>query len=290
MINNPQKVKDLIKNIAKGESGKAQLLQRRYAMERFLERVAESDYRQTLVLKGGMLVASMLDVCGRMTRDTDVTMQNKTLTIDSAVRMVEEIIAIPLDDGMSFGVENVCTIMEDSEYGGVRLEMRACMGKTDIPIRLDISTGDALTPSAIEYSYKLMLEDRSIKILAYNVETAIAEKIETMLYRKTLNTRMRDFFDIWALTNTEAYIDYKTLALAIGATSNNRNHEMRLGLYKETIDELSKNESMIKLWKDYRIKNDFASNLSWDEALLAVEKLCEEACKFYKSESIDKVS
>lgn len=119
MIDNPRRVKDLIRNLAKGDSGKAQLLQRRYAMERYLERVAESEYKRNLVLKGGMLVTSMLDVGQRMTRDTDVTMLDEVLDVESAVAMARSIASIPLEDGMAFDIEDACEIMEDSEYGGV---------------------------------------------------------------------------------------------------------------------------------------------------------------------------
>ena len=228
MIDNPRRVKDLIKNLAKGDSGRAQLLQRRYAMERFLERITESIYRENLVLKGGMLVTSMLGVGERMTRDTDVTMQDKRLDVESAVSMAREIAAIPLEDGMSFSVGDAYEIMEDSEYGGVRIEMKAHLGKTEIPMKVDISTGDALTPSAVSYAYRLLLEDRTIDILAYNVETVLAEKIETMLARSTLNTRMRDFYDMWVLTNTGSGIDHEILADAVAATIDNRDNGVSL--------------------------------------------------------------
>ena len=277
MIDNPTRVKDLIKNLAKGDSGKAQLLQRRYAMERFLERMAESNYKQNLVLKGGMLVTSMLDIGQRMTRDTDVTMLNKTLSVESAAEMARDIASIPLGDGMMFDVEDAYEIMEDSEYGGVRIEMRAHLGKTEIPIKLDISTGDALTPSAISYTYRLMLEDRDIDILAYNVETELAEKIATMLVRSTLNTRMRDFYDMWALLNMGAKIDNVTLAEAIAATARTRGHEASLADSGSVIDALSASEAMTEHWERYRDRNDFAADLSWGEALDAVRALCDKA-------------
>lgn len=279
MIDNPTKVKALIKNLAKGDSGKAQLLQRRYAMERFLERVAESGYKHNLVLKGGMLVTSMLDVGQRMTRDTDVTMLNKALSVESAVEMAREIASIPLGDGMMFDVGDAYEIMEDSEYGGVRIEMWAHLGKTEVPMKLDISTGDALTPSAISYSYRLMLEHRDIDILAYNVETVLAEKIETMLVRSTLNTRMRDFYDIWALLNMGTKIDDATLAEAIAATARTRGHEASLEDSGPVIDALVASEEMAAHWARYRDRNDFAFGLSWGEALGAARALCDIATR-----------
>lgn len=277
MIDNPRRVKDLIKNLAKGDSGRAQLLQRRYAMERFLERIAESGYRQNLVLKGGMLVTSMLGIGERMTRDTDVTMQGKQLDVESAVSMVGEIAAIPLEDGMSFSIGDAYEIMEDSEYGGVRIEMKARLGKTEIPMKVDISTGDALTPSAVSYAYRLLLEDRSIDILAYNVETVLAEKIETMLARSTLNTRMRDFYDMWVLTNAGSEIDRDTLADAVAATIGNRGNGVSLDAFEDTLDALAASEAMRANWERYRDRNDFASGLQWDDALSAARALCEMA-------------
>lgn len=279
MIDNPTKVKALIKNLAQGDSGKAQLLQRRYAMERFLERMAESDYKQNLVLKGGMLVTSMLDVGQRMTRDTDVTMLNRALSVESAAAMTKDIASIPLGDGMTFEVEDAYEIMEDSEYGGVRIEMRAHLGKTEIPMKLDISTGDALTPSAISYTYRLMLEERDIDILAYNVETVLAEKIETMLVRSTLNTRMRDFYDMWTLLNMGAEIDEAVLAEAIAATARTRGHEVSFANSGAVIDALAASEKMAAHWDRYRDRNDFAVGIKWDEALGAARTLCNMATR-----------
>lgn len=279
MIDNPRKVKDLIKNLAMGDSGKAQLLQRRYAMERFLERIAESDYRENLVLKGGMLVTSMLGIGERMTRDTDVTMQNKQLDIESAVAMTREIAAIHLEDGTSFSIEDAYEIMDDSEYGGVRIEMKAHLGKTEIPMKVDISTGDALTPSAVNYAYRLLLEDRTIDILAYNVETVLAEKIETMLARSTLNTRMRDFYDMWVLMNSGSDVDSKILAEAVAATIENRGNGVRLDAHKDVLEALAANDTMRANWERYRNRNGFASDLQWGDVLSAARSICEMANK-----------
>lgn len=279
MIDNPTKVKDLIKNLANGDSGKSQLLQRRYAMERFLERMSESKYKDNLVLKGGMLVTSMLGLGQRMTRDTDMTILNMTLDAESALKMAKDIAVISLEDGMSFDVGNACEIMEDSEYGGIRIEIRAHLGRMDIPMKLDISTGDALTPSAINYSYRLMLENRNIDILAYNVETMLAEKIETMLVRSTLNTRMRDFYDIWALSNSEVDIDFETLAEAIRATAKTRGHNVTLANYEPIIDALADSKNMGAHWALYQARYDFAAEVSWEDALDAIRVLCRKAKK-----------
>jgi predicted nucleotidyltransferase component of viral defense system len=223
-----------------------------------------------------MLVTSMLDIGERMTRDTDVTMLNKTLDVDSALSMVKNIANIELDDGMTFEITEAYEIMEDSEYGGVRVEMKAHFGRSTIPMKLAISTGDALTPSAINYDYKLMLEDRSISILAYNTETVLAEKIETMLVRSTFNTRMRDFYDVWAISNMGSVIDYYLLGEAIIATIKTRGHDVNLADCVKITDILAESENMHANWENYRLKNDFASDLSWNEMLNSLRSVCEK--------------
>ena len=270
MIDNPRKVKDLIKNLAKGDSGKAQLLQRRYAMERFLERVAESDYKHNLVLKGGMLVTSMFGIGERTTRDADVTMLGRTLDLENAVAMAKEIASIPLGDGMSFAIEDAYKIMEDSEYGGVCILMRAYLDKTEIPMKLDISTGDALTPSPVKYTYPLLLEDRTIEILAYNIETVLAEKIDTILTRAAFNSRMRDFYDVWVLTNVGMDINYRLLGEAISSTMKNRGHDVNLSTAEGIIEALAASREMQSHWEKYQPRNDFASEVRWKDALSAL--------------------
>ena len=238
-----------------------------------------SDYRRNLILKGGMLIASMVDVGQRLTRDTDVTLQGMTLDVESAITIARQIAAIPLDDATTFEIEGAHAIMEDTEYGGVRIEMRAHLDKSEIPMKLDISTGDALTPSAVNYTYHLMLEDRDIDILAYNVETVLAEKIETMLFRSTLNTRMRDFYDMWAIATMDLDIDYSILAQAIAATAETRGHDVRIEDNARVVSALELSDIMADLWARYQSRNDFVAELSWAEVLDAVRSLCDKARK-----------
>lgn len=167
--------------------------------------------------------------------------------------------------------------MEDSEYGGVRIEMEARFGRSRIPMKLDISTGDALTPSAVSYDYRLMLEDREIEVLAYNIETVLAEKIETTISRSTFNTRMRDFYDMWALSNLEYDIDYDVLAEAMAATADQRGHSIDSGKAASVLATLEDSSDMDAFWQNYTAKNDFASGLSWSEVMQAAKTLCDHS-------------
>lgn len=199
MIKTSRQLKDKVRNMARGDSAKAQLLIRNYGMERFLERVSLSEHRDNFILKGGMLVSAMVGLENRATMDIDTSIRNMPLDTIAAKAMVEEIIAVPVDDNIRFEINDFGTIMDDAEYSGVRISLNAFLDATRIPLKIDISTGDAITPAAVNYQYKLMFEERYITLWAYNLETVLAEKIETVLSRSVLNTRLRDFYDLYVL-------------------------------------------------------------------------------------------
>ena len=187
----PEQVKGRIKNVAKENKADARTLMRIYMMERFLERVASSQYKDNFIIKGGMLVTAMVGVALRSTMDIDTSIKNQNLSAEDARRIVDEIKDIDLDDGVTFVVKEVSNIMDEMEYPGIRFTMNAMMGKLVTPMKIDISTGDVITPRAIEFNYKLLLDDRSINLWSYNLETILAEKLQTVLARGLLNTRMR---------------------------------------------------------------------------------------------------
>lgn len=195
----PEQVKGRIKNVAKENNADARTLMRIYMMERFLERIASSQYCDKFIIKGGMLVTAMVGVALRSTMDIDTSIRNQNLSADDARRIVDEIKSINLGDGVSFEIKEVSNIMDEMEYPGIRITMNAMMEKLVIPMKIDISTGDVITPRAIEYPYKLLLDSRSIHLWSYNLETILAEKLQTVLTRGLFNTRMRDFYDIRTL-------------------------------------------------------------------------------------------
>lgn len=221
MIKTSRQLKDKVRNMARGDSAKAQLLIRNYGMERFLERVSLSEHRDNFILKGGMLVSAMVGLENRATMDIDTSIRNMPLDTIAAKAMVEEIIAVPVDDNIRFEINDFGTIMDDAEYSGVRISLNAFLDATRIPLKIDISTGDAITPAAVIYQYKLMFEERYITLWAYNLETVLAEKIETVLSRSVLNTRLRDFYDLYVLQDTGLEIDKATLAAGLTATARN---------------------------------------------------------------------
>ena len=194
MIHTAKQLKDKVKNMSGGNSEVAQALIRTYFMERFLERVSVSEYRNNFILKGGMLVASIVGVDMRATMDIDTTVKALPLNEKDARAIIERIGELQLEDGVKFKITLVKEIMEEFNYPGIRMMIEANLERMRQPFKIDISTDDAITPGAVEYKYKLMFEDRSISVLSYNLETLLAEKMQTILARGLANTRMRDFF------------------------------------------------------------------------------------------------
>lgn len=275
MIKGERRVKDLVKNVAKGDSGKAQRLQRHYAMERFLERMGRSSYRDKMILKGGMLVSSIVGLDARSTMDIDATCKGFTLDLESATCMVEEIARVPLDDDMTFDVGAAQEIMEDSEYGGVRIPLVAHLGKSRIPLKIDISTGDAITPSEIDYEFGLMFEERTISILTYSVETLLAEKLETVLSRSVNNTRPRDFYDIFVLTELGYPQDRALFSQAFANTCSKRGAMIDADAARGTFELIRGSGPMEDRWLRFGRDFDYASGIGWPDVLDAAAVLFE---------------
>ena len=198
MIRTSRQLKALVRNLSKGDSTKAQIIIRNYIMERFFERLSISPYRDNLILKGGALIAAMVGLNNRSTLDIDATIKNLPLSEESVVQIVEDITGIQIGDGVAFEIKIVSRIMDEAEYPGIRVALNTTLETMSTPLKIDFSTGDAITPGEVSYSYKLLFENRTISILAYNPETVLAEKLETIITRGTANTRMRDFYD-WTI-------------------------------------------------------------------------------------------
>ena len=205
MIHTAMQIKAKIRNLSGGDSRKSQTLIRNYVMERFLERMSISKYRSQFVLKGGMLVASIVGLETRATLDIDATVRALALNEENANRIITDIISIELPGGFRFRIMSEKEIMDEADYPGIRFMLEAAIDNMVQPLKIDISTGDVITPGAVEYNYPLMLEDRTISIMTYNTETLLAEKLETILSRGLANTRMRDFYDITVIREKTTY-------------------------------------------------------------------------------------
>ena len=280
MIKTARQLKDLIRNLSREKSADAQILMRNYMMERFLERISLSEYRDKFILKGGMLVAAMVGLDARSTMDLDATIKGANVNVEDIENLISSIVTVPIDDGVKFQLKSISEIMDEAEYPGIRVSMSTTFDGVVTPLKIDISTGDAITPREVQYSFKLMLEDRSIDIWAYNLETVLAEKLETIITRTTTNTRMRDFYDIYILEQLHGTtLNPKVLHDALLATAHKRGSEKYLNQAEEVFDEVENNPVMQKLWDTYRKKFSYASDLEWDVIMKAIRglyALCEK--------------
>ena len=261
-------VRGKIKNIAKSNRADARILMRIYMMERFLERVANSPYSENFIIKGGILVTSMIGISMRSTMDIDTSIRNLNLSEEEALRIINKISKIDLQDGVTFNVKDVTRIMDDMEYPGIRVTMDAYLGKMITPIKIDISTGDIITPRAIEYDYSLMLEERSIKLWSYNLETIFAEKLQTILARGILNTRMRDFYDVYTLMlRYEERINHEILKQAFEAICNKRNTTDIITSGMQILDIIINDDRLNDLWNSYQQKYLYAGDIPFEAAV-----------------------
>lgn len=202
-MKNAMQLKDLIKNLAREKHISAQLILQNYMLERFLERLSLSPYRKNYIIKGGFLIASMVGLDTRATMDMDATIKCYPVKEDTIRKMIEEILGVFVEDTITFSLNSIHEIRENDDYPGYRVSLSAKYEGMTVPLKLDITSGDKITPKEIEYSYKLMWENRSISVLAYNLSTIIAEKLETILSRADQNTRPRDYYDVYILTKLQ---------------------------------------------------------------------------------------
>lgn len=270
----PEQIKGRIKSVAKQNNADARTLMRIYMMERFLDRLAQSEYRDNFIIKGGILVTAMIGVAHRSTMDIDTSMKNLNLSAEDALRVVNQVKDIDLDDGVSFDVKDVSNIMDEMEYPGIRVTMNANVGKLITPLKIDISTGDVITPRAIEFNYDLLLEDRSISLWSYNLETILAEKLQTVLARGILNTRMRDFYDIRMLLDTyEDKVNKAVLKDAFAATCKKRGTDHLQEQAEGIIKIIDADEQLQVLWRAYQKKYSYAAEIDYASVISGVRKL-----------------
>lgn len=231
-MKNAMQLKAIMKKLAKENQISAQLVLQNYMLERFLERVSLSPYRDNYIIKGGFLISSMVGLNSRATMDMDATIKGYPVTQDAVQKMIEQILTVPVDDDITFTFKSIGEIREGDEYTGYRVALTADFSPMAVPLKLDITTGDKITPREIQYDYKLMLEDRHIQVMAYNLATILAEKLETVISRSDQNTRPRDYYDVYILTKLQAEnIDFPALGAALMATASKRGSDSILQDY-----------------------------------------------------------
>lgn len=232
MINNVQSLKDKARNVAKLNNLTIQEVLQNYMFECFLERLSKSEYKHNFIIKGGLLLSSIMGINLRTTMDIDTNITGIEFERDEIEKILIEILNIDVNDNVCMSIEKIEDIKENDEYGGFKFKILSVYSNLRIPFHIDVSTGDIVTPRAIEYEYKKILKDEYINIFTYNKETIIAEKLQTILNRKISNSRMKDFYDMYYFTTYKwNEIDKDILNKSIKITFEKRDSRNRLREY-----------------------------------------------------------
>lgn len=264
--NNAMQLKARINNKAKEAGIPPQALMQNYLMERFLERLSKSKWQANVVVKGGMLISSLVGVASRTTMDLDTTMRGFDLTHESAESVFRQIAETPSDDDWTFEFDRTEDIRETDDYPGIRVHLKALYPPMAASLTIDVTTGDRITPAPIEYSYPLLFDEGSINLMAYSLETVLAEKLETVTSRGVANTRPRDFYDIhllWKLQGEKC--DSVILKDAIAATCEKRGSTARMSQWVRVLGEVEQDAQMLALWAKYAKRNPYVSNITLRE-------------------------
>ena len=263
---NPMQLKAFIKNKSAQKHISAQLVMQNYMLERLLERISLSPYRRHFILKGGFLISAIVGL--------DTTIKGFTLTRETIRQIFTEICAVPIADDVQFEVVGIADIRETDDYPGIRVALKANYPPISVPLTVDVTTGDMITPREVEYTFSLMFDDRSIRIFAYNLETVLAEKLETVLSRNVANTRPRDYYDIhilYALRGAEC--DMATLRRAIERTTQKRGSGVILTDYAEIMKDIRQSDALRRLWDKYRREYDYAKDITFDDTCETIKTI-----------------
>lgn len=276
---NPMQLKALIKKKAAENNISAQLVMQNYMLERLLERVSLSPYRNSFILKGGFLISAIVGLDTRATMDLDATIKGLDITHESIQQILGEICNVYVEDDVTFEMLGTADIRETDDYPGIRVSLKANYPPISIPLTVDVTTGDVITPREVEYTFSLLFDDRSISILAYNLETVLAEKIETVLSRGIANTRLRDFYDVHILYSLRGKdCNPEILCQALERTADKRGSHRVIDRYSEILQDILESEQLRSFWKKYQKNFDYANDISFEDTCGTINEIMEVIC------------
>lgn len=270
----PEQLKGAIRNIAADKNLRAQEVLQMFLFERILERLALAAYCDNFILKGGLLISSMIGIGERTTMDMDTTVKGVAMEEDKIVAIVKEILEVDVNDGIEFQFLKIEPIREDDAYNNFRVHLNAVYGKIHAPMKIDITTGDEITPSAVSYEYQFLFEDKSVPVMAYTLETILAEKYETIIRRNIATTRARDFYDLHVLFRLKRdVIRFPVLKDAVLKTARKRGSLDDMYDWKEIIADMRAEPALQQLWTNYIKDNQFAVGLTFEDVINTVETI-----------------
>lgn len=271
---NSDKLKSIISKKANGDSDTSQRFYQLFYFERILERISISKYKNHIILKGGLLLTLIIGSDERTTKDMDATLKGISLNKEEVKNIFHEILNINIDDGVSFEIISIKDIALENKYGGFRLNILSKLNKNKTYVTVELTTGDIITPKEIKYNYKSIFENKKIPILSYTLETILAEKFHAIITKGILNTRLKDFYDIYILINTKMNeINHIWLISAIKNTFRSRKTPFDINYFKKIANYLIKDTNIQTLWKNYILKNRYAQDITFEDTVKALNKI-----------------
>ena len=274
MMKTPEQLKGSIRSMAAKKNLRAQEVLQMFLFERILERLAASKYHNNFILKGGLLISSMIGISERTTMDMDTTVRGIQMEEDEIVAAVNEILAIDVGDGIALEYTGIEPIREEDAYNNVRVHLRAKYGKIDSPMKIDVTTGDVITPAAIRYDFPMLFDDKTVPVMAYTLETVLAEKYETIIRRNIGTTRARDFYDLHTLYRSRKdEIRPEILKAAVLHTAQKRDSVDDIHDWKDIMTDIREEPVLYQLWDNYVADNKYIGELAFHEVLDTVEEV-----------------
>lgn len=272
-----ESLKGKIRNIANSKNLRSQEVLQMFFFERFLERLSKSEYKFNFVIKGGLLISSMIGIDNRTTMDMDATIKGVPLKEEVIRNIVSEIINVEVEDGIEFEITDISHIREEDEYENFRVHLIANFGKIKNDMKIDITTGDVITPKEIEYLYPCMFQEKSLRVLAYSLEMILAEKYESVIKRNITTTRMRDFYDLYNLYNLRKEdINFDILKQAIISTARRRESLSLMKQAIEIIEDIKEDDYLKELWTVYLADNLYVGDLNFSETVKVIEIIADK--------------
>ena len=270
----PEQLKGFIRSMAAKKNLRAQEVLQMFLFERILERLAVSRYQNNFILKGGLLIASMIGISERTTMDMDTTVRGIQMEEDEIVAAINEILAIDVDDSIIFEFKGIEPIREDDAYNNFRVHLRAKYGKIDSPMKIDITTGDVITPAAIQYNFPMLFEEKTVSIMAYTLETVLAEKYETIIRRNIGTTRARDYYDLHTLYQSRKQeVRPEILKAAVLHTAKKRDSVEDIHDWKDILLDIRDENNLKRLWDNYVSENKYIGELTFQEVFDTLEEV-----------------
>lgn len=272
---NAMQLKAKLNNKAKELNIAPQVMLQNYIMECFLERLSKSEYADKFIIKGGILIASLVGLSNRSTMDIDTTVKNFPLKEDEISKIISYVCNVKNGDDFSFRLERIAPIREDDEYQGIRAFLIVDYEKIHNTLTIDITTGDSIFPEAKEHAFSKIFDNEQFSLFSYPLETVLAEKLETILSRNVTTTRPRDFYDVYVLSAKP--VNFTNLKNALELTCKHRKSEIVLTQIPEIISAIKESKNLSAQWKSYAKKMPYASEISFEQTLGKVEALLKKS-------------